>query len=165
LVAKHSDAERKAASTKSKLRSVEPTKQEGWDLGHYIEVALHLGEITESCATQTRLAKDFRNLIHPGRQSRMSQKCDRATALSARRLFTTLSASPLHAALIWMREKVELKVCCRSGTQWARAMAMRLVSNSTLAENRISHLARVATLEAADPVSSARPREAKPDRP
>ena len=34
-------------------------------------------------ATQTRLAKDFRNLIHPGRAQRQGQTCDRATALSA----------------------------------------------------------------------------------
>lgn len=30
-----------------------------------------------------RLAKDFRNLIHPGAAQRLAQNCDRATALSA----------------------------------------------------------------------------------
>jgi hypothetical protein len=31
--------------------------------------------------TQARLAKDYRNLIHPGRAARLTQKCDRGTAL------------------------------------------------------------------------------------
>jgi hypothetical protein len=54
-----------------------------WDLSHYIEVAADLEVITEETAIQARLAKDYRNLIHPGRSERLKQKCDRATALSA----------------------------------------------------------------------------------
>jgi hypothetical protein len=34
-------------------------------------------------ATQAKLAKDFRNPIHPGRAARLEQKCQRPDALSA----------------------------------------------------------------------------------
>ena len=56
---------------------------ERWDLHHYVEVAAHLGIIISETATLVRLAKDFRNLIHPGKAIRVGQKCDRATALGA----------------------------------------------------------------------------------
>jgi len=39
--------------------------------------------ISDDTAKLVRLAKDFRNLIHPGRAARLGQKCDRATALGA----------------------------------------------------------------------------------
>jgi hypothetical protein len=54
-----------------------------WDLHGYIEVAERLAVITRDTATAARLAKDFGNLIHPGRALRLAQTCDRATALSA----------------------------------------------------------------------------------
>ncbi len=53
-----------------------------WGLHESIEVALDLGLITTETATQARLGKGFRNLVHPGRAQRLDQKCDRATALS-----------------------------------------------------------------------------------
>jgi hypothetical protein len=56
---------------------------EKWTLASYIEVALALDVIDTETATQARLTKDFRNLIHPGRSQRLGQTCDRATALSA----------------------------------------------------------------------------------
>jgi hypothetical protein len=56
---------------------------ESWSLRPLIQVAAHLGVITANTATQAKLAKDFRNLIHPGRAIRLGQKCDRGTALSA----------------------------------------------------------------------------------
>ena len=56
---------------------------ESWNLQQFIEVAANLGIITAETATQTRLAKNFRNLIHPGRAQRLGQKYDRGTALSA----------------------------------------------------------------------------------
>ena len=55
----------------------------GWHLHEYVEVAAHMGVIKPDTATLVRLAKDFRNLIHPGRAARLGQKCDRATALGA----------------------------------------------------------------------------------
>jgi hypothetical protein len=54
-----------------------------WNLIELIEVALQLSLITADTATQARLGKDFRNLIHPGRAARLGQVCDLATALSA----------------------------------------------------------------------------------
>lgn len=54
-----------------------------WELHEYIEVAANLNIIKSQTAAQARLAKDFRNLIHPGRVQRLAQKCDRATAFSA----------------------------------------------------------------------------------
>lgn len=56
---------------------------EWWTLPPYIEVALELNVIRPDTATQARLAKDYRNLIHPGRSARLGQACDRGTALSA----------------------------------------------------------------------------------
>jgi len=55
---------------------------ERWDLHEYTEVAANLGIIESDTATETRLARGFRNLIHPGRAQRLGQKCDRGTALS-----------------------------------------------------------------------------------
>ncbi len=55
---------------------------ERWDLHEYTEVAANLGTIEPGTATETRLAREFRNLIHPGRAQRLGQTCDRGTALS-----------------------------------------------------------------------------------
>lgn len=54
-----------------------------WDLHEYTEVAAHLCVIKPDTAIATRLAKDFRNLIHPGRAQRLGQQCNRGTALSS----------------------------------------------------------------------------------
>ncbi len=54
-----------------------------WDLADYIEVAFELKIVEENTQKQIRLAREFRNLIHPGRSQRLAQKCDRSTALSA----------------------------------------------------------------------------------
>jgi hypothetical protein len=56
---------------------------EVWSLHSFIEAAARLKIIGEETAQQARLAKGFRNLIHPGREKRLGQKCDRGTALSA----------------------------------------------------------------------------------
>jgi hypothetical protein len=56
---------------------------EKWDLHEYAIVARALGLISDATLKQTMLAKDFRNLIHPGRAQRLGQVCDRGTALSA----------------------------------------------------------------------------------
>jgi len=56
---------------------------ERWDLHEYVEVAAQLGIIAADTAAQTRLARRFRDLIHPGRAQRLGQKCDRATAHGA----------------------------------------------------------------------------------
>jgi hypothetical protein len=54
-----------------------------WTLHEYIHVAKELKLIAEDTATQAVLAKEFRNLIHPGRAKRLGSECNRATALSA----------------------------------------------------------------------------------
>jgi hypothetical protein len=54
-----------------------------WDFIELIEVARHLTRVTDETATQCRLCKNFRNLIHPGRAARLGQVCDRGTALAA----------------------------------------------------------------------------------
>jgi ribosomal protein L30E len=58
-------------------------ESESWVLHVYIEVAAELNVIKTDTATQARLAKNFRNLIHPGRTLRLGQVCNRGTALSA----------------------------------------------------------------------------------
>jgi hypothetical protein len=59
-----------------------PSSPEEWTLYHYIEAAAYLRLINPDTATAARLAKEFRNLIHPGRAQRLAQNCDRGTALS-----------------------------------------------------------------------------------
>src|SRR5262249_61069549 len=59
------------------------TTLEERDLHYYTEMAASLALIKPETATQVRLVKDFRNLIHPGRAIRKKQKCDRGTALAA----------------------------------------------------------------------------------
>jgi hypothetical protein len=54
-----------------------------WHLPEYIDAAERLKILNEDTVTQVRLAKNFRDLIHPGRSQRLKQKCDRPTALSA----------------------------------------------------------------------------------
>jgi hypothetical protein len=54
-----------------------------WVLADYIDVAGQLGIVKPDTTAQCRLAKDFRNLIHPGRAQRLGQPCNRGTALSA----------------------------------------------------------------------------------
>jgi hypothetical protein len=56
---------------------------EWWHLPSYIEVTLSLKRITEETANAARLAKDFRNLIHPGAAVRARQECDQGTAMLA----------------------------------------------------------------------------------
>jgi hypothetical protein len=54
-----------------------------WDLDQFIEVAAQLNLLKLDTSAAAKLAKNFRNLIHPGRAARLAQTCDRATAYSA----------------------------------------------------------------------------------
>jgi hypothetical protein len=68
----------------SKVLSRQPNSDlDWWDLSQFLEVSFALGLIGDSTAKQVRLAKDFRNFIHPGRSLREKQQCNRGTALSA----------------------------------------------------------------------------------
>lgn len=66
-----------------KINKKPQSNLEEWNLHHLIEVSRNLDLIRENTATQARLAKDFRNLIHPGVSVRKNQACSRATALTA----------------------------------------------------------------------------------
>jgi hypothetical protein len=62
----------------------QPNKQQDrWGLHHFIEVATELNLIGQDTRNAAKLARNFRNLIHPGRAARLGQTCDRATAYSA----------------------------------------------------------------------------------
>ena len=54
-----------------------------WSLRQLTEVAVELSLIKEETATQARLARNFRNLIHPSVTIRKNQMCRRETALSS----------------------------------------------------------------------------------
>ena len=56
---------------------------EQWNLHEYTEVAAALRIIGAQTADQVRQARNFRNLIHPGRATRIGQSCHRGTALAA----------------------------------------------------------------------------------
>jgi hypothetical protein len=64
-------------------RKLDNANLQKWNLADYIDVAETLGLLKENTFAQCRLAKDFRNLIHPGRAERLGQPCNRGTALSA----------------------------------------------------------------------------------
>lgn len=69
-----------SAKTLSRIPSID---LEQWTLHEYIETSRALDVISAETSSQARLAKDFRNLIHPGRSQRLGQVCNRGTALSA----------------------------------------------------------------------------------
>ena len=83
----HSSADIKNAITALKasgeLTAAPDPNLDRWNLYEFIQVAEKLGVIKPNTAKQTRLAKDFRNFIHPGVAQRLGEKCDRATAFSA----------------------------------------------------------------------------------
>jgi len=54
-----------------------------WDLHDFVEAAHQLRIINDAARAQADLAREFRNLIHPGRAERLGLVCDRGTALSA----------------------------------------------------------------------------------
>jgi hypothetical protein len=55
---------------------------ERWLLPDYVEVAGELKILKPDTVQAARLAKNSRNLIHPGRAIRLGQNCDKGTALS-----------------------------------------------------------------------------------
>jgi hypothetical protein len=71
-----------------------------WDLHEFIEVSANLGIIGSNTAIQTRLAKEYRNLIHPGREQRLVAQCGRgeamATAASIEQVIRDMEATKAH---------------------------------------------------------------------
>jgi hypothetical protein len=83
VIGRLSLGDRRVRDTAGKISTPKPSYEE-WDLHQYIEVAADLGLIEPAdTLPQLRLAKDFRNLIHPGRSIRLARACDRPTALAA----------------------------------------------------------------------------------
>lgn len=75
---KHGEANVKATYTASPAAPLNE-----WSLGQMIPAAHSCRLIADDTNKQAELAQKFRNLIHPGRQSRLQDKCDRGTALGA----------------------------------------------------------------------------------
>ena len=73
----------KSVVQKGALTKSLPADHAQWGLHQLVEVAAELGLLEPDTATEARLAKDFRNLIHPGRALKKQQTCDRGTALVA----------------------------------------------------------------------------------
>jgi hypothetical protein len=65
----------------AKASPAEPLNK--WTLSQMIGAAHACGLIADDTRKQAELAQNFRNLIHPGRQARLQEKCDRGTALGA----------------------------------------------------------------------------------
>lgn len=65
-------------------RVTDPSKREQilrWHLPEYIRSAHEHGLITDRTKKQANLAREVRNLIHPGKELRENAQCSRATAL------------------------------------------------------------------------------------
>jgi hypothetical protein len=60
-----------------------PSQPERWGLSDYIAVSSAANLITQEVRKQCDLCKDFRNLIHPGREIRLQQRSSRGRALGA----------------------------------------------------------------------------------
>jgi hypothetical protein len=73
----------KSAVSSGLLTRKPPGNFDSWGLHHFIEVAGELKVLDVNTLTTVRQAKDYRNLIHPGRAVRLKQTCNRSTALVA----------------------------------------------------------------------------------
>jgi hypothetical protein len=78
LLKRAEDAHRAAGS----LPRRPPTDLHEWTLDPLTEVARSLKIVSNETADLCRTARNYRNLIHPGRNVRLSQSCDRGTALA-----------------------------------------------------------------------------------
>ena len=65
------------------FKQTPPNDLSYWSLHQLTEVCNQLKLISGTTSAQCRIAKEFRNLIHPGRASRLSQRCNLGTAFSA----------------------------------------------------------------------------------
>jgi hypothetical protein len=88
LLEQETDKKKISAAVKTlvengKFRGKPSNNHDEWSLHRYIEVAKELKLISDNAATQARLAREFRNFIHPGKSQRLHQRCTRATARSA----------------------------------------------------------------------------------
>jgi hypothetical protein len=65
------------------LAKVAKRSLEELHLADLIDLAVTNAVIGEACARQAGLARDARNLIHPGRALRSGDSCNKTTALTA----------------------------------------------------------------------------------
>jgi hypothetical protein len=56
---------------------------ERWDLATYLGIARELTIISAETSNLGDVARDYRNLIHPGRARRLEKQCDESTAMGA----------------------------------------------------------------------------------
>jgi len=73
----------KEAAVAEKISEKKFNNPNEWKLESLIKVSKNLELVNEPTAIQADLARGFRNLIHPGREIRLNQKCSRGTAHSA----------------------------------------------------------------------------------
>ena len=79
------DPQKKVAKKAAEgIRKPAPTDLQQWSLAQYIAGAKAVDLISDATADSCKLAKDFRNLIHPGRELRLATPCTRGTAYVAR---------------------------------------------------------------------------------
>ena len=64
----------------AKVYSPKKPAPNDWDLHQFIVAAKALGIIDVDTETSADQARDFRNLIHPGKAARLGRTCDRGTA-------------------------------------------------------------------------------------
>jgi hypothetical protein len=69
--------------TASRLGQSPSADRNRWNLNELTEVCHQMQIIGDETAAQCRIAREFRNLIHPGKAARLAQRCNRGTALSA----------------------------------------------------------------------------------
>jgi hypothetical protein len=67
----------------SKIDFAKVTEIDDWALDKLLKASKEVKIIEDRTFTEALLAKDFRNLIHPGRALRLQKKCTKATALTA----------------------------------------------------------------------------------
>lgn len=77
------DAIRKELISNKIIKKDTESNSEKWDLFTLLEIAHKAEIICKETYIGSKLAKDFRNLIHPGKSIRLGQKCNKATALSS----------------------------------------------------------------------------------
>ena len=65
-----------AAVSKNRLQKAPPADLDRWGLQDFIEIAGELDLIKSTTVDAATLARDFRNLIHPGAAARRAEVCD-----------------------------------------------------------------------------------------
>lgn len=78
------------ASRKAPTRIQKGANVEDWTLAEMIDVAVNVGRITEGAAKLSQVARDFRNLIHPGKERSKHYVVGEAEVAGAEAALTTV---------------------------------------------------------------------------